>query len=295
VVLEVPIGQRLILRGTEHYAITTLEATEADPGREYYFNLGRFTRNDYGASAQYEVGPRLMANAAAGINHVDFSEDSGFFSYEQRRFSTGLEFFVTDLVRFRLGYDREHTPPSDERPLIESTSNRIAMRLSGELGALLQSEIDVGYMTKRAPRDANERFDGLTFGLRLAKDFSRGARLALDAGRATHVSGFEQNAFYLSNSLSTTLDLRLPREFTARGGLGYRRNTYLDSSAFIGRPRRDNIFSWTIGLARPVTNWSYIRVDYTREERDSNIDGLDSWSRTLLLQLGLTPFAGGGR
>jgi hypothetical protein len=295
--LELPVGQRLILRAKEHYAITTLEATEADPGREYYFNLGRFTRNDLSGSAQFEAGPRLMTHASVGVNHVDFTEESGFFSYEQRRAGAAFEFLVTDIMRFRIGYDHEKTPPADERPVIESTANTLGVRLAGELLPLLDVELGAGYMRKRAPRAASggESFDGLTFGARISKGFARGARLSLDAGRSTYVSSFEDNAFYLSNAINTTFDMRLPLGFTGRAAGGFRRNDYRTLAESLGAPRRDDIFGWTFGLARQVTRWSYLRADFTRERRDSNLDGLDSTSRTLLLQLGISPFTGGAQ
>ena len=51
------------------------------------------------------------------------------------------------------------------------------------------------------------------------------------------------------------------------------------------------IRGWTLGLGRPVTRHAFVRADYRRERRDSNIDAFDSHSNALTVQLGVGLFA----
>jgi hypothetical protein len=287
--LNLPVGPRVVVRASDHYSVATLETTRADPGREYFFNLGRFTRNDLGGSIEIEVGPRLGSFVAGGVNRVSFSEPSGFFSYREERFGTGLTYALSDISKARIGYNRSHVPPPDTRPFVGSTSNGVSLALTGEILAMFEGQLSVGYEVRSAA-GGGQRYKGFALSAGLAKDFGRGMRLSLDGGRGTYVSSFEQNAFYVSNNVHSTFDTVLPISFTARLGAGYGWNSYGLPASAIGVARRDRIFGWTVGLGRTLTRWAYLRSDFGREHRYSNIDSLDSSSRTFIVQLGVSPF-----
>jgi hypothetical protein len=65
-------------------------------------------------------------------------------------------------------------------------------------------------------------------------------------------------------------------------------------AAELGRPRRDRIFGWSAGLGRSITRWSFLRVDYRRDRRDSNLRSLESTADGFVAQLGLG-WLGGAR
>lgn len=290
--LDLPVGTRLKLNASDAYTVTLLDASKADPGREFFYNLGHFTRNDLSGGAALDLGGRLELRVGAGLNKVRFSEDAGFFSYEQQRQSAALAWILGDESKVSLTYAHEHVPAPATHPVSETTSNSLGLSVSGTLPALIQGNIGVGWEVRDAPQAAGpgSRFRGATASAGLHKELSRGARISLEGGRETYLSAFEQNAFYVSNAINMILDLQLPFGFSGRGGAGYRWNTYQTDALALGMPRHDEIFSWTAGVGRSVTRWSYLRVDYAHERRDSNIDGLDSHSRAFIVQLGLTPF-----
>ena len=71
--LDLPLGTRVDLRGNYHFSHGVLETREVDPGQEYFFDLGRFTRNDVSGTLDVELGPRMNATVGAATNDVDFS------------------------------------------------------------------------------------------------------------------------------------------------------------------------------------------------------------------------------
>ena len=111
------------------------------------------------------------------------------------------------------------------------------------------------------------------------------------ATRATNVSGFEENAFFVTNAIEFLLRAGLPWSLALQAGAGYHRNDYRTVASEIGAPRRDEIRGWTLGLGRPVTRYAFVRADYRRERRDSNIDSFDSPSNALIVEIGLGLFA----
>jgi hypothetical protein len=294
---EIPVGGRIILRAGEHYSTSTLDTLEVDPGREYFFNLGRFTRTSTALGAQIEIGPRLSTVGAVSLNHVRFHEDNGFFSYEQRQASGGLEFLLSEGTRARLAYTYEKVPESEERPLVAHTADSVTLTLGGEPLPLVTGSFSIGYRRENAPgaAEGGRRFEGPVLETTLAREFSRGSRLTLDAVRQPYLSSFESNAFYVGTSVHVALESRLPLGLSGRAGGGYHWNAYRTVSATIGEPRRDRLYGWTAGLSRPLSRWSYVRVDYAWDRRDSNIEELDNDSSTLLVQLGIGLFGSPGR
>jgi Putative beta-barrel porin 2 len=292
--LELPVGPRFTVRAMDHYSLTTLDTPRADPGREYFFNLGRFTRNDAAGSIDMEVGPNINLRVNGGQTGVRFSEESaGFFSYDETDLGAHLELRPNEQSRFDISYQTAHVPPPELRPVAESTTQSLTLGLSGELPALIQGKVAFGYEALDAPRApaAGAQYRGLIASGNLTREFGRSIRLAVEGGRTTYVSGFEDNAFYLSTWATSTLEVQLPYAFFSRAGVGYRWNGYRVDAVGLGVPRHDGIFGWTVGLGKALTRWSFLRVDYGQESRDTNVDALNSHSRTLMVQLGITPFS----
>ncbi len=165
--------------------------------------------------------------------------------------------------------------------------------LRGEVLPLTTGSVSVGYSTQTSPNagPGGTRFTGLIASGRLEKSFTPSSSLALAVTRATNVSGFEENAFYVTNAVEVVLRAGLPWSLALQAGAGYHRNDYRTVASAIGAPRRDMIRGWTLGLGRPVTRYAFVRADYRRERRDSNIDSFDSPSNALTVQVGLGLFA----
>jgi hypothetical protein len=294
---EVPLGPSLMFLASEHHSRGLLETNEVDPGGEYFFRLGRFRRNLVAASLRLESGGRIDVETSGSINSVNVAEGAGFFDYQVRSVGGSMGYHVGANLRAVLGYSYEQVPAPDDRPLAVSTAHTIGATLTGEVLPLIEGDLRLSYREQKSPRAApgGTRFRGLAGAMRLRKDFTRAARVAVAAGRSTPLSNFENNAFYVASSTDIEVTLPLPLELSAHGGAGYHWNDYRTVAAALGAPRKDRIFGWSAGLGRPVTRWGYLRADYRSDRRDSNLDAFDIRTKTITVQFGVGFFGSSER
>ena len=134
---------------------------------------------------------------------------------------------------------------------------------------------------------SSSSFTGITLGGSLRRQLGPSSSLGLLFTRATTPSGFDENAYYVNNSIAGTLTFGVPLELWAQGSLGYLRNSYPTASEEIGAPRRDEIWAWSVGLGRRIGAKVWVRADYRREERSSNIPDFDLTTDGFLIQVGV--------
>jgi hypothetical protein len=202
---------------------------------------------------------------------------------------------VTPNLRANLLYGYYRTPAPAERPEAESQEHSIDFGLQGEILPLLTGRFSVGWVDQDSPGagPGGTQFSGLTLGADLTKQFSPSTSLQLTATRATQLSAFEDNAFYVSNGVGAQLSAPLVLELTLSAGAGYHWNEYQTTASALGEPREDRILGWSIGLGRTLTRRAFVRADYRREERDSNVDEFDVTIHSFVIQVGLGFFGGG--
>lgn len=295
--VEYPVGPALRLRGLGHFARGVLETAEVDPGREYFFGLGHFTRRQFGAGVRFETGGRFDADVEGGLDKVSVQEDARFFDYERRAIRAGLGAEIGPDRRASLVYGFEQVPASQERPEAESKVHSISAMVDGEVMPLLSGRASIGYTRRLSPRAPPEgqRFSGLTFGAQLRREFGRATNLALSANRSTELSAFEENAFYVTTSFQAVLTAPLPYAFALTAGAGHHVNRYRTTARTLGAPRRDAIADWLVGLGRSLSRWAFVRADYRHDRRDSNLDFFDQSTHAFYLELGLGYFAAATR
>ena len=287
--LEYPMGPSLTVRGLGHFARGLLETAEVDPGGEYFFRLGHFTRRQFGGGARVHTGGPFDVDVAGIVDKVTVDEDAGFFGYERRSFTGGLGIAIGPERRSSFNYSFEQVPFSPERPEAESRVHTISGAVEGEVMPLLSGRASAGYAWRESPRAApgGQRFRGLTFGAQLTRDFGRSAHLVLSANRSTELSAFEHNAFYVATSVLAVFTAPLPLSFSFSAGGGYHVNRYPTVATALGAPRRDEIVHWMAGLGRSISRWAFVRADYRRDRRDSNLDFFDQRTHAFYAELGL--------
>jgi hypothetical protein len=119
--------------------------------------------------------------------------------------------------------------------------------------------------------------------------------VTLNIARATPVSNFENNAFYVTTAVDGILVAPLPYSLLFDAGLGYRWNRYRTVALELGAPRADDLLDWFVGLRRPVRSWGQARAGYRRERRRSNIDLFDTVTDAFVLQFDLNLFGSARR
>jgi hypothetical protein len=287
---ELPIGTSLWGSVSGHHARGTLEAQEVDPGAEYFFGLRPFTRNLVTLGLRTDFGGRWNLVTGGAWDRTNLEEGAAFPDHERRTVTAGIRYELTPAANLRLEYELDKIPPSDQRREIEARAHSLRLHVDGELLPLFTSRLGIGYRDQRNPSApaGGDSYRGLTAGGDFRKEFSRGSRLTFGGGREVRISAFERNAFYVSDSVRASLlvPLRLSLAFLTSAGI--QRNSYRLGSAAAGEPRRDRMFGWAAGLGRPLTRFAFLRVDYRRDRRSSNIDpfNVTNWSLTTEFGIG---------
>jgi hypothetical protein len=276
--LELPVGGRVSFNVRNRFQAGILDTRVVDPGGEYFFGLGHFRRNDLSAGASIAVGPRLSVELAGALGQVRFQEPASFFPYDTRSASAGFGFELTPNLKAVASYVYDAVPRPDERPEAELTANSARLSLGGEILPLLTGDLSVGYRNQDSPNAGlgGTSYSGFVMSAALARQLGRDASLGLYASRTTPVSAFEENGFYVSNSVQGTLQLPLFARVQLQGGVGYQWNDYRTVAVLIGVPRQDRIFGWYLGLRRPVRPNLFLSGAYRSEDRRSNVDSFDT-------------------
>jgi hypothetical protein len=289
VTASAPIGAAITLRGSHQYIRGFLETTDVDPGREYFFNLGNFTRNLTHVGARLQGGSPFDLDLAADRNKLDIEENSGFFDHQLDRLTVAPGYALRPDLRAVLSYAAERVPAPLLRPQAETAVNRFLLGLEGELLPLVRGTAHAGIEARHSPRAGagGTRYRGVVADLHLDKEFTPSSRFTLIARRGLNLSAFEDNAFYISNGVEASQTLGLPFFVSFRASLGQQWNRYRTITPDLGEPRRDEIFGWSVGLGRPFTRWAYLRGDYRHERRRSNLHAFRITTHALVLQVGI--------
>lgn len=289
--LSLPI-RFLQARVNAHFARGVLETTEVDPGREYFFKLGRFTHKSLDLGLRTATGSRLDLQGGFGLDTADLAGDAGFISHDTWRATAGLRYELSPNAHASLVYAYERVPEPEDRPQAASRAQGGLLTLEGELAALLNLALSVGYQSQENPQAGagGRDYRGVTVDGRIRKEFSRASSLTLAMSRDTQVSAFEDNGFYVSTAVRAEVGLPLPFSVALRGGAEHRWNDYKTTASEIGERRADRLFGWTLGLGRPLTRWSYVRADYRHDRRRSNLSRLATDLDGFTIQIGFGAF-----
>jgi hypothetical protein len=287
--IDVPVGAAVVVHASHHYANGVLETTEVDPGREYFFRLAPFTRHQTTGGISLGSGGRLGLDVTGTRDAIRLSDDAGFFDHRRESAAGTLNYELGSVSRAYLRYQWDRVPPSTERPIIESRASTVVVGLAGEILPLVTGEFSAGYTRLSAPHGGSggKSFSGLVLDAHVRKQFTPAASLILLGRRSTYPSGFEENAFYVATGGGVEADVGLPLSLVFHGGVGWQRNAYRVAAAGLGVPRRDDIVSWSAGVGRSLTRWSYLRADYRADRRSSNLAAFETDGHVLIVQVGL--------
>jgi hypothetical protein len=290
--LELPLGTRVVLRAADRFTRALLEASVVDPGQEYFFNLSPYTANQASLAADVNLGPRLSAlvEGSQRTARFDSAPGQGFFDYDARTLRTGLGYDLGAELRALVSYSYDSVPPPPERPIVETSAHSVTGTLSGPIGPLMTGTLGAGYTHRISPQASgrSRSYDGLVLGGSLHRDLGHATSLELQLNRAAALSAFETNAYYVTNSVALALNVPTPFQTAARGSLSWLQNDYPNPAESLGVPRRDRIRGWSAGIGRQLGARSWLRFDYRRDRRDSNLPGFDVTTDGFTVQLGVS-------
>lgn len=293
---EVPVGTRTLLRVAHRYTRAVLETSVVDPGREYFFGLARYDFNQTTATARIDVGPGLGVDLGASWAWTRFEQGAaGFFDHDSRTLRAGLGYDLRSDLRATVSYEYDRIPVASDRPVVESSAHNVVGALEGQIAPLTSGQVTVGFRRQANPRaiGASRSYTGVTLGGALRRELGFRSALGLDLRRSTEPSGFEENAYYVTNQIVASLDVPVPFALWARGSFGFLRNDYPTVASATGEPRQDDVWMWTAGMGRQLGWRTWIRADYRRESRRSSLPGYDVTTDGFVVQLGIGLFTQG--
>jgi hypothetical protein len=295
--IEMPLGSRTLVRVGDRFTRAVLETTVVDPGREYFFDLSRYTFNDATAAARIDLGSRLSAEAEAGWRIARFDEhpEGGFFDYDTRAVRAGLGYDIGGDLRATVSYAFERIPPSPDRSVVETSAHDVIGALAGTIAPLTTGSVTVGFRSQTNPLAKGESasFHGVTLGGSLRRELGRATSVELQWNRTTDPSSYDTNAYYVTNSIVASVSFPAPWEVWGRASAGFSHNGYPNDAPDLGEPRRDDIFGWSVGVGRQIGWRAWVRADYRRERRNSNLPGYDVTTNGFVVQMGVGLFGPG--
>jgi hypothetical protein len=294
--LELPLGSRATARLQHRFTRATLETSIVDPGREYFYDLAPYTLNETTLGARLDLGPRLFGEGDLSLRSSSFDEGaSGFFGYDSRTARAGLGYDLGGDRSLLASYRYESIPAPPDREIVETTAHSVDLTLRGQLGPLMEGSLSAGLRSQDSPLAGagSESYTGLVLGGTLRRQLGHSSSLDVALNRSTEPSFFEENAFYVTNSAVLGLTVPAPFETWARGSVALFQNDYPTDAAGIGEPRRDRILGWTVGVGRSLSWRAWVRADYRRERRTSNVPGFDVTTSGFIVQVGLGHYGTG--
>ena len=299
--------------GTYHYSQGVLETDEIDPGREYGIGLNRvvdtslerFKRDSFTAGVKFDFLADTKADVNVGKTKVRYGNDPGepvageraFFDYNTRTLNASLRHGLGESRTLGLVFGVQDTPTQPERKQVEGRGYTYGASLEGEILALTTGRILLGYRTQKNPNAGigGRDYKDFAYGAQLARQITDDTSLGFSADRKVYLSNYEDNGFYVADTLRADLNTRLPFTLFLRAGAyfqtnGYQTSPQLSESTGQLTLRKDKLRGLTIGVTRTLTNWAFLRFDYTTERRDSNLDRFDINTRVFTFQLGLGYF-----
>ena len=309
--LDQPIASLGSIYGNYHFSKGVLETEEIDPGREYGIGLNRvidtslerFRRNSFGVGVRFDfvAETRVDINATkTNVSYGNAPEDAGavigeraFFDYDTRTLNASLQRGLGESRFLSLLFGVHDTPAQKERKQVEGRGYSYGASVEGDIAALTTGRLLFGYRTQKSPNAGagGQDYKDITYGAQLLREISEDANIGLGADRKLYLSAYAENGFYVADSLRGDVNTKVPLSVFVRGSVGLQTNSYKASPQTNDGTnlvlRHDKIRFWSVGLARSVTEWAYLRFDYTVERRNSNLDRFDINTRAITFQLGL--------
>lgn len=318
--VDQPVASFGSIYGNYHWSRGVLETDEVDPGREYGIGLNRvvdtslerFQRSSLNLGLRLDFVADTLLDVSVGQTKVKYggvAEDApfitgerAFFDYETRVLNASLRRDVGTDKMLSLLFGIHDTPAQTERAQVEGRGYTYGAQLEGDIALLTTGRLMFGYRTQKNPKagSGGQDYGDLTYGAQLVRSIGESTRVGFAADRNLRLSAYEDNGFYVADTLRADMSTRLPWAFFVTGNVSRQSNRYKASPQITEATgesilRDDKLRSWSVGLTRSVTTWAFLRANYVAEKRDSNLDRFDINTRSLTFELGIGFFGKQGR
>ncbi len=316
--IDQPLNSSSAVYGNYHFSTGVFETEEIDPGREYGIGLNRigdtslerFHRNSFGLGVRFDFLADTQLDVNANTSKVRYGDgataapvdgERAFFDYDTRTLNASLRRGLGESRSLRLLFGVHDTPTQPERKQVEGRGYSYGASVEGEIAALTTGRILFGYRTQKNPNagPGGRDYQDITYAAQLVRTISDDTTVGLGADRNLYLSAYAENGFYVADAMRGDVSTKLPFDLSLRGSVGLQTSSYETSPQLIDASgtralRKDKIQYWSVGLTRSLTRWAHLRVDYTADSRNSNLNEFDIDSRALTFQLSLGFFGKAG-
>jgi hypothetical protein len=309
--LDQPVASLGSLYVAYHFSTGVLETDEIDAGREYGIGLNRvvdtplehFKRQSFAAGTRFNViaDTEIDLNATkTSVRYGDApqgqtapSDGRAFFDYDTRTLNASAKRGLGESRFIGLSFGVHDTPPQTERAQVEGRGYSYGASLEGDIAALTTGRVEFGYRTQKNPNAGagGQSYKDISYQGALLRDLSEDTRIGAGAERRLFLSAYKDNGFYVADIFKGDISTKTILDLSLRGSVGYQINGYRTSPQTNNGTdlilRKDRLKLWSLGLSRTLAEWLFLRLDYSAEHRDSNLDRFDLKTRALTIQLGL--------
>lgn len=298
-----------ILSIKDHYIEGVQQTEQFDPDMEVYWSTTRFSRNQ--ANIAYSIPVNALNSLVFNLSHnlINFKGDydSGiipFYSYSQKSGGVLWKYHYQPLASLVFEYEHTKSEPHSDNYYYSAigktttkksyNEDKIFIGWEGNAERRLSGFAKIGYKKMNFSEHYNFNYDdykgfiadaGLTYKLAKFSDFN--ATLFRHANQ----SSFNVNNYYTSTGADLRFHHQFNRYFFGTLGGKYQKNDYPEAVLYDinslnwalywylqGQHREDEITQLLAEIGYHFTPRISLRVNYLYEQRDSNLNYVDSFS-----------------
>jgi len=222
-----------------------------------------------GLNVKYPINDNFYVTSTSGYLRRSYVDTTALLNYTDYSEAVDLLYVYTSKTDLSLSYRIRvgHTSLDNttDQSLMFGLVNQIIPKVNGSLRAGVQ---------RRTIDSTTDTFTQWTLSANLGWAVTRKFNLQAIAARDFSTTAVGGSVDTLSAQLRAAYDFN--RKYQANGGVGYGRNKFLDGTT---RGRRDDFFSWDVGLTATWSEHLQIGVSYNYLHNWSSI-GFSDFERT---------------
>jgi hypothetical protein len=277
----------LSLAVRNRFSVSAVDSREFTPGREVIFSDSPFRRNDLGIQMNWTISENDSLGFSSNWNHVFFSQraDAGsapFYDFDQYGFAGTYRRDVSERLGIVAGGGYRQSLTNDPRNISNSKGFEVTGGIDGAVTPLITGQFTVGASFDSYPGSLTNTARSLIFRGGFAKEISERSQASVSLSRASNLSNFQQNPYFVSTGIGGSYSRELKPDMTLLLSSSYQRNGYpLQLQAgpaipgdMVGIKRRqDSFVDIGFGLRYRYNDWLAMDLHFDATRRNSDIPG----------------------
>ncbi|HPR63432.1 MAG TPA: outer membrane beta-barrel protein [Thermoanaerobaculia bacterium] len=268
-----------------HYVMGSLEVQEVDPGQELVYGDVPFTKNTTTFDMKYFFTPTDGFGLYADYTMFEYDDPTALW-YDYTSYTAGLSYqrYMNPLLRMALGFDfMSYDADQNEFSLVpdkirDYDGYNVYVKFYGDFSPTVNSSIKIGYESLSFDKVAgygNRDYDDFSVDADLTWEVTEGHSLTFDSQRKLYASNFADVSSFTHSHLGVRYNAQMGAKTFGALGMRLLNNDYNESSEIYGRTRSDDMLEFKAELGYHINPTFSTRLNYTMQDRDSNINMFD--------------------